>query len=649
MTHKHDLSTVLVSMPWATTSRPSLSLSILSSNLKSLGHPCEVLYPNIYLSAVMGCNGYEYLAGTPALFGVAEHLFAVDVFGKEALESERYLSNCALTAPNHHESPESLRASLFILRDRIVPNLLDMFAEEILRRKADVVGFTCTFNQVMPSVALARRLKQADPNIHTILGGPCVHGEMGITYARIFEDFIDAVFLGDADQLLADYLSQLRQGNSNGSLAGIAAGVNTSGDALLFENLNNMPAPDFSDYFASRDELANENFELAAFHSLPFEASRGCWWGEKHHCTFCGLNNRGMRYRRKSVGKVVGELTSLAEKHGVSSFMAADNILDYQAYDDLLPALASIPADLRFFFEIKANVRRRDVEKLVDAGVTWVQPGFESFSDHVLKLMRKGTTALQNVQALKWLSEFGVEISYNLLVGFPGETDEDYEGMLTLLPKLFHLPSPGPEANVAQVQRFAPFHFDNVNQGIGAIRGDRYYDYLIPPSVANSNDYAYFFERDIDPDSPLEHYLPALNECLAAWFESTTKLSLHLGAGNLDLITVTGTSRISSSLSKPLSKLESAILVLADELTSERSLVDCLVHAGLGSIESVLTAISGLDDRRLIARAEGLVLSLLPFAKPQPAERLNQWLHTWCGIEQPQRRAAENDLVQLVR
>ncbi|HEV2836293.1 MAG TPA: RiPP maturation radical SAM C-methyltransferase [Pyrinomonadaceae bacterium] len=643
MTHKHDLSTVLVSMPWATTSRPSLSLSILSSNLKFLGHQCEVLYPNIYLSAVMGCNGYEYLAGTPALFGVAEHLFAVDVFGKDALESERYLSNCALTAPNHHESPESLRASLFILRDRIVPNLIEMFVEEILRRKADVVGFTCTFNQVMPSVALARRLKESDPNIHTILGGPCVHGEMGITYARIFKDYVDAVFLGDADQLLADYLSELRQGNRNGSLAGIAAGANTSGDALLFENLNGMPVPDFGDYFASREELANEKFELAAFHSVPFEASRGCWWGEKHHCTFCGLNNRGMRYRRKSVEKVVEELTSLAEKHGVSSFMAADNILDYQAYDDLLPALASIPADLRFFFEIKANVRRRDVEKLVAAGVTWVQPGFESFSDHVLKLMRKGTTAFQNIQALKWLCEFGVEVSYNLLVGFPGETDEDYEGMLRLLPKLFHLPSPGPEANVAQVQRFAPFHFDNVKQGIGAIRGDRYYDYLIPPSVANSNDYAYFFEREIDPESPLERYLPALDECLTAWFESTTKLSLHLGAGNLDLITVKETSRTSS----PLSKLESAILVLADELTSERSLVDSVLNAGLGSRKSVLTAISDLDERALIARADGLVLSLIPFAKSQATERLNQWLRAWCGIEQPQRRAAENDLVQL--
>ena len=89
MTYQHDLSTVLVSMPWAPTSRPSLSLGILKSNLHFLGHQCEVIYPNIYLSAVMGCNGYEYVANTPALFGVAEHLFAVDVFGKEALQSEQ--------------------------------------------------------------------------------------------------------------------------------------------------------------------------------------------------------------------------------------------------------------------------------------------------------------------------------------------------------------------------------------------------------------------------------------------------------------------------------------------------------------------------------------------------------------------------------
>lgn len=644
MTYERELSTILVSMPWATTSRPSLSLSILTSNLQFLGHHCEVLYPNIQFSAVMGCKGYEYITNTPSLFGVAEHLFAVSVFGSEVLESERYLSNCALAGPNHHESPESLRASFFTLRDRIIPDLLDAWTEEIIRRKADVVGFTCTFNQVMPSIALAKRLKQSNPTIQIVMGGPCVHGEMGITYARIFKDYVDAVFLGEADRALADYLSRLRRKDAGNSISGIAVGDNHYGEPLLFENLDEMPIPDFSDYFAAREELASEGFKLAEFHSLPFEASRGCWWGEKHHCTFCGLNNRGMQYRRKSVQKVVAELTSLSQRHRVSSFMAADNILDYRAYEDLLPALAKIPEDLRFFFEIKANIRRRDVEKLVAAGVTWVQPGFESFSDHVLKLMRKGTTAFQNVQALKWLSEFGVEVSYNVLVGFPDETDEDYETMLRLLPKLFHLPSPGPEANVVQVQRFAPFHFDNVKQGIGAIRGDRYYDYLIPPAVAKSADYAYFFERDIDPDSPLEHHLPALNDCLARWFENTTTLLLHLGAERLDLITRDATSETSS----PLSILESAILVLADEVASEGWVTECLDHAGLASPEVTLKAIAELDDRGIVARANGNVICLLPFTKPQTAEQLNQWLRTWFGIEQPQRSTSERQLVQLV-
>ena len=44
-----------------------------------------------------------------------------------------------------------------------------------------------------------------------------------------------------------------------------------------------------------------------------------------------------------------------------------------------------------------------------------IQPGIESLSDHVLKLMRKGTTALQNIQLLKWCREYGVQPEWNLL------------------------------------------------------------------------------------------------------------------------------------------------------------------------------------------------------------------------------------------
>lgn len=634
-------------MPWATSTRPSLSLGILSAIVRSRGFACSQLYPNIFLSALIGCNGYEYITNTPALFGIAEHLFAVSVFGTKELRSEEYLSAFIQREQHPAGTLENLGQGIFDLRDRIIPELLDVYTDELLQRNADVVGFTCTFNQVMPSVALAKRLKQANPGIHILMGGPCAHGEMGICYSRIFKDYVDAVFLGEADLLLPEYLLALSQGESTVGLTGIAADGHQGGEADLFDNLDDLPTPDFSEYFDFREQLSNEGFPLAAFHSLPFEGSRGCWWGEKHHCTFCGLNNRGMRYRRKSVQKVVGELTSLAEKHAVTSFMAADNILDYRAYGDLLPALSTIPADLKLFFEIKANIRRVDVEKLSAAGVTWVQPGIESFSDHVLKLMRKGTTALQNIQALKWLNEFGIEISYNLLIGFPGETDADYLEIESYIKRLYHLPSPGPEANVVQVQRFAPFHFDRERQGIGKIRGDSYYDFLVPNAVASSDEFAYFFDHDLPADSPLQKHQASLNSILREWVDNERRFYLYLGPGKLDLVTVTPASKESKSLSR----VASAILVLCDEQISEASLTHCLCSSGLGPPETVGETISELEHEGLVVRARGNVLGLAPFSRPQSYKRLENWLQTWFNIENghtSQAPAPEPELVQLV-
>ena len=84
---------------------------------------------------------------------------------------------------------------------------------------------------------------------------------------------------------------------------------------------------------------------------------------------------------------------------------------------------------MSLFYEVKANLRLQQVALLAAAGIDRIQPGIESLSDHVLKLMRKGTTALQNVQLLKWCREHGVKAEWNVLYGFPGELPEDYEAM----------------------------------------------------------------------------------------------------------------------------------------------------------------------------------------------------------------------------
>ena len=63
---------------------------------------------------------------------------------------------------------------------------------------------------------------------------------------------------------------------------------------------------------------------------------------------------------------------------------------------------------------------------MAQAGVTKIQPGIESLSSNVLRLMRKGVRAIQNVNLLRWAQYYDIDVAWNLLWGFPGETEQDY-------------------------------------------------------------------------------------------------------------------------------------------------------------------------------------------------------------------------------
>ena len=73
---------------------------------------------------------------------------------------------------------------------------------------------------------------------------------------------------------------------------------------------------------------------------LSFESSRGCWWGEKHHCTFCGLNRLEMAFNQKSSPRVVAEVRTLWERFHLKLF-ATDTILSRTHLRDVMPELAS--------------------------------------------------------------------------------------------------------------------------------------------------------------------------------------------------------------------------------------------------------------------------------------------------------------------
>jgi ribosomal peptide maturation radical SAM protein 1 len=170
------------------------------------------------------------------------------------------------------------------------------------------------------------------------------------------------------------------------------------------------------------------------------------------------------------------------------------------------------------FYEVKANLTRAQLRLMAQAGVTRVQPGIESLSSHVLRLMRKGVTAAQNVNLMRWAQYYGVHVAWNILWGFPGETAEDYAEQAAALPDLVHL-RPPTGADRIWMERFSPLFNEPDTFGHTRRAPERSYAYVYPGTV-DLDRAAYFFEYELAgalPDSAYDGLRRAVRTWDEAW------------------------------------------------------------------------------------------------------------------------------------
>jgi len=169
-----------------------------------------------------------------------------------------------------------------------------------------------------------------------------------------------------------------------------------------------------------------------------------------------------------------------------------DNILDMKYFKDFIPRLAQQNIDLHLFYEVKANLKKEQIRLLREAGIVTIQPGIESLSTEILRMMRKGVTALQNVQLLKWCKELGVDVRWNVLWGFPEEATDEYAHMAERVPWLFHLRPPigfGP----IRLDRFSPYFEQAASFGFTEVEPSPAYGYVYPMAPAALANLAYYF------------------------------------------------------------------------------------------------------------------------------------------------------------
>ena len=149
--------------------------------------------------------------------------------------------------------------------------------------------------------------------------------------------------------------------------------------------------------------------------------------------------------------------------------------------------------------------------------MTHVQPGIESLSSHVLRLMDKGVRAAQNVNLLRWARYYAIDVAWSILWGFPGETADDYAGQAAAVPHLVHLQPPEGSGRI-RLERFSPLHAEPGRFGVQRREPERSYRYVYPERV-DLDRMAYFFDYAVEGALPEGDYDP-LRRALAAWTDA---------------------------------------------------------------------------------------------------------------------------------
>ncbi|QFU88545.1 RiPP maturation radical SAM C-methyltransferase [Amycolatopsis sp. YIM 10] len=506
------LNVRLAAMPWQALDMPSLPLGLLRASCRAAGREAPPCYHgNMHWAEFLlersdgelGPNEYLEVAENGIFHGIGDFVFTGVLHGgdfglaefTDLLRRRGFDPGRALDMRPHAEE------------------FIDLAAREILADEPDLVGFSSTFMQNVPSLALAARIKQYAPGVLTVLGGGNCDGPMGAALHRNYP-CLDYVVRGEGEEIFPALLDAIERGAEPADLPGLC--WRRDGKSVANPDRREplppgrIPMPDFDDWF---ELIESSPLEGHVQPKLVLESARGCWWGELHHCTFCGLNGSLMEFRSKAPERVLGEISHLVARHRTLDIIMVDNIIDNAYFTTLLPDIAALDWDLRIHYEVKANLTPAQIGALRDARVAHLQPGIESLSTRVLKLMDKGVDAIRNVRTLRDCHSAQLDTTWNLLFGFPGETDDDYWPLIRQLPALVHLQPPS-DATPILLERFSP-NFDRPELGFGRRRPAEIYRHVYDLPQRELEDLVYLF--DSEELGILGEVVEALEEAIEEW------------------------------------------------------------------------------------------------------------------------------------
>lgn len=366
---------------------PPLALASLSSYLRSKQHEVFVLDLNVELYHQVGREWKKY-------WGEAEIEFWKDY---------------------------SLVEKMFAENNVIVESYL----EKILEYDARIVGFSVYGSSLVPSLALAKKIKEKDKNKLIVFGGPQCSQYMSGRYI-IEQDCVDIVVQGEGEEVLEEIVN-LTERNEKvsfipGTLLKRDGKIIDCGEHSLIKDLNLLPFPDFSDF--SLDKYSRST-------TLPISSSRGCI----KRCVFCNEWPFWKKYRYRKGGIIFEEMKHQLQKFSqIKVFEFHDSLMNgnLEEMSKLCDLIIDNKLDISWAGQatIRGDMSLELLKKFKQTGCICLDYGLESGSDSVLSRIRKGCTVEEAECLIRNTHQAGIDVVVNFMFGFPGETEEDFQQTL---------------------------------------------------------------------------------------------------------------------------------------------------------------------------------------------------------------------------
>ncbi|MCK4365733.1 MAG: RiPP maturation radical SAM C-methyltransferase, partial [Thermoplasmatales archaeon] len=414
---------LLIAMPFAGTTIPTVPLSIFEGYLKERN--INIRTRHLYLKATefYGLNNYNFLIYGPNETYPAQMAFSKYVFPEHWKKNkDKFRKYFNKKISKNRDIQKNFTFESYVQQTDKFCNWL---IENVDWKNYDIIGFSIDYGQLLPSLAVAKKIKGLDSEKKIIFHGSRTVDQLGIKVLEAF-DYVDFIVSGDAEDALFLLASDYQNYESIPHLiyrAGKEIIWNKSDDVV---DLNSLPIPSFDSFYEELGSAFNEVKQYFYLYGrLPVEISRGCWWNK---CTFCNLNLLHKKYTEKNIDKIIKEIKFLFNKYEMLSFSLVGNVLPKKNFRNLLEEIKKLKTDFSFMVETRTDhLKSNDYKLLKEAGFSNLLTGIESFSKNYLKKMNKGIRVIDNIAALKFCKENDIDNRYNIVINYPNEKRIDYE------------------------------------------------------------------------------------------------------------------------------------------------------------------------------------------------------------------------------